>query len=780
MKLFVDGLPPEWGIDEIESHFAQYSVVHRIDVQEPLRHDITNCTIVLKPPPTRLDWIRNGIDMQTQHRKTPYHVTFKLSPIEAYYHASPLDSKRKFAEEIELAPVQLAFGVMKAKGTMLVLHTLDSPMSTPLGLVLNVRRKELDITFAIRRDPFPLTNERKITRPCLFKLRLNFAQIKKVVKIKDDNARQVALVLSTDTPPSVFRKAQSVAATHEKGATKWNEWQAWYRQTGIVRDPSTACDIPTQLQKEAPIIDIGRWLTYRLIFLKDTAELKSFAEVYDALYHHNIETIDNTDLNFSINQDKQLWTWLDQPSKDSNDVPNSYVLSSDLLALTPQTVHLPFQVRYQLEVCISQGLLHECNITRAFLEKLAKITDPQRATRLLEKVADEKSRFFCPEDIFRRLLHKVTYENKRVPSYCALIRAATVTPTTVYFRSPVLEASNSIIRRHQEHQDRFLRVKFTDEQHIGKIQSSDNNVINEVFTRVKRTMTNGINVGGRHYEFLALGSSQFREGGAYFFASGNGLTVQEIRRRIGNFQDIKIVAKYCARIGQSFSTTRATPYGVSVDHIPDIERNNYCFTDGVGKISIFLAQLIAQEHGLPNPTTDYPSVFQFRMGGCKGVLAVDPSLRTNKIQIRPSQMKFVAVEDRPGLNICRISQFSTAYLNVQTILVLSALGVDDHVFIVKMRHMLSDLAQAMSDENKAIELLQKNIDFNQMTLQLSSMILDGFMTTKDPFTTSCLHLWRSWTIKYLKEKARICVEHGAFVLGMRRRNSNVEGTCQRH
>jgi RNA-dependent RNA polymerase len=52
-----------------------------------------------------------------------------------------------------------------------------------------------------------------------------------------------------------------------------------------------------------------------------------------------------------------------------------------------------------------------------------------------------------------------------------------------------------------------------------------------------------------------------------------------------------------------------------------------------------------------------------------------------------------------------------------------------------------------------------------MTMQLAQMIFDGFMETQDPFMMSCLRLWRAWSIKYLKEKARIYVEHGAFVLG---------------
>ena len=52
-----------------------------------------------------------------------------------------------------------------------------------------------------------------------------------------------------------------------------------------------------------------------------------------------------------------------------------------------------------------------------------------------------------------------------------------------------------------------------------------------------------------------------------------------------------------------------------------------------------------------------------------------------------------------------------------------------------MQHMLVDIERAMTDEDKAVELLQRNIDSNHMTLELASIILDGFMETQDPFTT---------------------------------------------
>ena len=232
---------------------------------------------------------------------------------------------------------------------------------------------------------------------------------------------------------------------------------------------------------------------------------------------------------------------------------------------------------------------------------------------------------------------------------------------------------------------------------------------------------------------------------------------------MGNFSHIKVVARYAARLGQCFSTTRAIN-GLSkpdIVKIPDISHGNYCFTDGIGKMSPFLAQMITAELGLRVNTA--PSAFQFRLGGCKGVLAVWSDAKDKEVHIRPSQQKFAATYN--GLEIIRWSRFSACALNRQTITILSSLGVPDEVFLKMLTEQLSNYQTAMNDNDVAVSLLSRYIDDNQMTINIASMINNGFMTERDPFVLSLLHLWRSWSIKLLKEKAKIIVENGAFLLG---------------
>jgi RNA-dependent RNA polymerase len=230
---------------------------------------------------------------------------------------------------------------------------------------------------------------------------------------------------------------------------------------------------------------------------------------------------------------------------------------------------------------------------------------------------------------------------------------------------------------------------------------------------------------------------------------------------MGRLSHIKNVAKYAARLGQCFSTTRlmrciSSPQIVK---IPDVERNGHCFTDGVGKISPFLAQMVAEDWGVPGR----PSAFQFRMGGCKGVLVTWPDARGTEVHVRKSQEKFSA--EFNGLEIVRCSHHSAATLNRQSITVLSCLGVPNEAFVELMDQQLENYKKAEKDEKEALRLLRQHVDQNQMTPTIARMVKDGFMETREPFVLTMLKLWISWSMKLLKEKARIVVENGAFVLG---------------
>ena len=79
--------------------------------------------------------------------------------------------------------------------------------------------------------------------------------------------------------------------------------------------------------------------------------------------------------------------------------------------------------------------------------------------------------------------------------------------------------------------------------------------------------------------------------------------------------------------------------------IPDIltADSKYCFTDGIGKISVGKAREICTKYfgGFGGQASiKYASTFQIRFAGFKGVLSAWPDLVTDQIQFRPSMNKF--------------------------------------------------------------------------------------------------------------------------------------------
>lgn len=90
---------------------------------------------------------------------------------------------------------------------------------------------------------------------------------------------------------------------------------------------------------------------------------------------------------------------------------------------------------------------------------------------------------------------------------------------------------------------------------------------------------------------------------------------------MGRFCQEKNVLKRFARRGQCFSTTKkVTELDETIVYqgLEDVERNGHVFSDGCGWITEELAQNVAGyfKHGKL-------SAFQIRVGGAKGILAVN-------------------------------------------------------------------------------------------------------------------------------------------------------------
>lgn len=753
-------------------NFRKYGSIFQLEIFECKGRKNRRGKIKFSPPPAEPFWqksVKHSYVRCTSEDGTRHYmieVEPKISdPVKIQ---SPINKDTFYSPNMKLKALSLHFGIMISHGSVMSLATVDNSIT----LSLDLRRRQITVNFSFkfrdpRRDGKSLISSTEIgayDRVNKYMFQIPFDQLEKIQR-KEHDSNTDLLVISLDCPPRFYRKREDSRVGHFPDSLRWEEYDTWFRQTDIMYDPYPLHRQKIALHKNTPDIDIGRWTTYVFRAEKPSELMKQ------ALSDFNINIVDIENLSYVMPKKADLWSIIDSP--DYNET------SLDLKTLEEGSdgiISLPFEVRYQLEVCISREILNEHNITREFIQTLAQISSENtlKARSILEYVAGQGERIFNPMKIFKDREAMAFTAETDIPHYCAFVRKAIITPTTIYFNSPTVETTNRVLRRYaRENRDgRFLRVQFTDELSHGRINPcAEKSKDDELFTRVYRTLYNGIQIGDRNYEFLAFGGSQFRENGAYFFCPTEHLSCDDIRRWMGNFSHIPVVAKYAARLGQCFSTTRAINSLSKPDIVlvPDIEKvisdgvsnTTYCFTDGVGKISPFLAQMIAVELGIRSKAA--PSAFQFRLGGCKGILVVWPDAKEKQVHIRKSQQKFTAVYN--GLEIIRCSKFSMATLNRQTITILSALGVEDEVFLQMLFEQLESYQNAMDNDELAVNLLLRYIDDNHMTINIATMIRNGFMTQKDPFVMSLLYLWRAWSIKLLKEKARIIVEDGAFLFG---------------
>ncbi|KAK6341833.1 hypothetical protein TWF730_001321 [Orbilia blumenaviensis] len=781
-KLKVYDLPPSITTLELYSLFSKYGKIEEVEIWEnernrggmaPRRFDEPPpvcATVRFRPPPKGS--LHDGTMNIPVKGGDPYKVRLILEhPRPTQMLANPVNRAISFPESFELPVEKLDFGFMVHEATMMSMFAIEpsergGDWKKPLRVTFQVdlSRKQLEIRFGLR---FEASSRNIKQRQEKYRMRIPFVALQSLYDTTSEGQPQTScsLLIPLQHPPQVWRQLHDIDRTHTPGGHRWTEWDTWFRQTDIVENSHDLRSEPLAIRKKKPTIDIGRWTTYLVSFSLDGHRADDFKYMVRALKDFNIPMKQMSNFTLRDDQNLPVWDVIDPPALSSGESYLGQILGD--YNRTP----LPYSLRYQLEACISQGCVSEYNMSKEFIDGLVAIEKRSEgsAVRILETIVDAGKRFYDPMEIL-----SVKPEKKfkaQVPKHSVETRKATITPTMIYYTNPVVETSNRVIRQFLNYRDRFLRVQFTDEKLQGKISATELETSYELFTRVMRALVNGIKIGDRHFRFLAFGNSQLRQHGAYFFAEGSDLTCDDIRKCMGDFESIKVIAKCSARLGQCFSTTRAIiGFKVKTTMIPDVERNGFCFSDGCGTISPSAAQLIAAEYPPPREQS-LPCAFQFRLGGCKGVLAVDPNIKKMEVGegsfqvcIRPSQRKFDT--EHNSLEIIRYSSFSVATLNRQLIQVLSDLGIEDSVFLDKLQNQLRDLNIAMEDIKAAHKILMKNVDANGGTIRIAGLLHDGFMKSREPFVQCLLHLWRAWSIKMLKEKARITIENGCFLLGV--------------
>lgn len=151
------------------------------------------------------------------------------------------------------------FGFMCDKTTMMSMYRVHSAAQAEIHFRQNMRYQELAVEFIIKiQDPRPLESSLhgKYNRQETLRFNVPFSQLQVIHRVQNEK-NKIVLLVSLETPPRYFRKWNE-ANTHEKGASYWNQNDAWYRQTDIVYNPNILKSLPLTLKKTVPIIDIGK------------------------------------------------------------------------------------------------------------------------------------------------------------------------------------------------------------------------------------------------------------------------------------------------------------------------------------------------------------------------------------------------------------------------------------------------------------------------------------------------------------------------------------------
>jgi RNA-dependent RNA polymerase len=107
------------------------------------------------------------------------------------------------------------------------------------------------------------------------------------------------------------------------------------------------------------------------------------------------------------------------------------------------------------------------------------------------------------------------------------------------------------------------------------------------------------------------------------------------------------------------------------------------------------------------------------------MVAVDPSLEGDVLCIRPSQTKFEAPNSSILEIVKTVKNPQPGHLNRQIILLLSALGVSDDVFITLQNEARKDIDSMITNEDKAREIVKRSIgvrECSHVTRTILSMI----------------------------------------------------------
>ncbi|OMO81567.1 RNA-dependent RNA polymerase, eukaryotic-type, partial [Corchorus capsularis] len=450
----------------------------------------------------------------------------------------------------------------------------------------------------------------------------------------------------------------------------------------------------------------------------------------------------------------------------------------------PSDSKLAYEILFQLNSLVHTQKISIAAVDTDLIDILSGLPI-QTAVRILQKFHKLQSTCYDPVSFVKTklLVSEENFHGLPLSPYERLIRhnvmschRALVTPSKIYCFGPELEKSNYVVKHFAEYASDFMRVTFVEEDWSKLSANAISTSIQlgilpkpsrtKIYHRILSVLQNGIVIGDKRFEFLAFSASQLRSNSVWMFASNDKVKAEDIREWMGCFKKIRSISKCAARMGQLFSSSSPTlevPVQ-DVDIIPDIEvttdDTDYCFSDGIGKISLPFARQVAMKCGL-NLENEIPSAFQIRYGGYKGVVAVDRN-SFKKMSLRRSMLKFDS--NVRMLNVTKWSESMPCFLNREIVALLSTLGIKDEVLEKLQEDQLCVLGKMLANREAALDALQSIGGADSKNI-LVNMLLQGYEPNVEPYLSMMLLAHHESLLSDLKTRCRIFVPKGRVLLG---------------
>jgi RNA-dependent RNA polymerase len=222
---------------------------------------------------------------------------------------SPADATKTITQKTILPVNQVEFGVMTDERRMMVMHTVSSTTSHPAVLMLDLVsdiRHSLDFRFFLTTERNALWYRAE--------LRLNTPFEVKQIQHEDGHKE---LVITSQFPPkwwqSVGENLLQEIHKDNREPLNFQDWpRGWRRVTDINLNPGERHLSPVAFLPLSPVVDTGRWLTWKLSFPTGIDDV-AYNTIIEALEDHNITVRKPSSIAFDTvpREDPVVWDLLD-------------------------------------------------------------------------------------------------------------------------------------------------------------------------------------------------------------------------------------------------------------------------------------------------------------------------------------------------------------------------------------------------------------------------------------------------------------------------------------